>query len=145
MAQISECKSSVRESSLANFCSDCGEKVETEQKFCSSCGQSLSGERREASGPKNISETNPNLKSDPNYKCPKCGGKHFYMGWKPASVQTGILDTDTQARFCGTCDVQMTWSNAGIQENRKMALYFVIFVAVGAAVMIFVLNQILVF
>ena len=66
------------------------------------------------------------------------------MGWKPASVQTGIFDTDTQARFCGSCDVQMTWTQEGFKQNRKDALFFVVFVVVGTLILLVILQSIIV-
>lgn len=129
---------------MPNFCGECGESVGADQKFCSSCGETL---KRDQPAPK-VEEPEPktpqNLKSDPRYKCPKCGGKSFYMGWKPASVQTGILDTDTQARFCGSCDVQMTWTQEGIKENRKLGCFFVVFVVVGSVIGWVILQNLLV-
>jgi len=130
---------------VANFCGECGQKAIAEQKFCSDCGAPLKSDQPEPKVQEPESKTPQNLKSDPRYKCPKCGGKSFYMGWKPASVQTGILDTDTQARFCGSCDVQMTWTQEGFKQNRKDALWFVVFVAVGTLIGWVILQNVLVF
>lgn len=129
---------------MANFCGDCGEQVDANKKFCSNCGGALGADLPDKPVDEASTTGNRNLRTDPRYKCPKCGGRAFYMGWKPASVQTGILDTDTQAPFCGSCDVQMTWTKEGINENRKLALGVVIFAAVGSLVMYFVLQQVLV-
>jgi hypothetical protein len=129
---------------MPSFCGGCGESVGAGQKFCSSCGGALNGEQLAAQAEASDPSSNKNLRTDPRYKCPKCGGKSFYMGWKSPSVQTGILDTDTQAPFCGSCDVQMTWTQEGIKENRKLGCFSVVFVVVGTLIGWVILQSIIV-